>query len=91
MNEKMFLWWVQYRDEEWGMFVIAPTRNKAKVLFLHGDPSTVWGEYTEIRARKWKEADGFKEGYYDQDCPELEALGVRYMTEEEMDEYESVL
>lgn len=39
-----------------------------------------------MRARKIKSADGFQEAVLDDDCKELEALGVRYLTEEELED-----
>ena len=35
-----------------------------------------------------KDCPDTPEGVYDEDCPELEKLGVRYLTEEEMEEQE---
>lgn len=43
------------------------------------------GEYIDIRAYKRREAYGCEPAIYDCDCPELEALGERYMTIEEME------
>ena len=81
----MFLWWVQYDKDEWGCFVIAETRGKAKVMFwryFHDG----WEEYTNIRCYKRKQADGHGPGILDAtDDPLLAELGVRYFTQEEMD------
>ena len=82
-EDKMYLWWMGFTCQEWGSFVIAPTRGRAKALF-----ASYWsgdGEYTDVRGWKVKDAAGFEEGVYDMDCATLEALGERYMTEEEMD------
>ena len=81
----MFLWCVYLEREDWGVYVIAPSRGKAKAIFFRCSPDTC--EYTDIRVQKLKPADGFRERYLDEDCPELEALGVRYMTEDEFYEY----
>lgn len=81
----MFLWWVYLDTVEWGVYITAPSRGRAKSIFWHC--STDACEYTDIKVRKLKSADGFGERFMDMDCPELEALGVRYMTEEEYDEY----
>lgn len=76
----MFLWLCWYANDEWCCYVIAPTRGKAKWLFQN-----YWREgfYTDVRCRKVKEAPGMDQGIYDMDCPELEALGVRYRDETE--------
>ena len=39
-----------------------------------------------VRTQKIKDCPDTPEGVYDEDCPELEKLGVRYLTEEEMEE-----
>ena len=76
----MYLWQCWYANDEWGCYVIAPTRGRAKSLF-----QDYWDEgwYTDVRCRKVKEAPGMDQGIYDMDCPELEALGVRYLEETE--------
>lgn len=79
----MFLWLVRYEGDEWCCFVIAQSRGRAKALF-----QDYWreGEYTEVRCRKVKDATGSEEGVYDVDCPVLEELGVRYLSEKEQEE-----
>lgn len=81
----MFIWNVWYAGDEWCCFVVAHSRGRAKALF-----QDYWreGEYTEVRCRKVKEAPGAEEGVYDVDCPALEELGVRYLSEEELEELE---
>lgn len=76
----MFLWLCWYTNDEWCCYVIAPTRGKAKSLFHN-----YWDEgwYTDVRCCKVKEAHEARQGVYDMDCPELEALGVRYRDETE--------
>lgn len=81
----MFLWWVYLDTVEWGVYITAPSRGRAKTIFWKCSPDTC--EFTDIKVRKLKPADGCSERFMDMDCPELEALGVRYMTEEEYDEY----
>lgn len=81
----MFLWWVYLDTVEWGVYITAPSRGRAKTIFYHCSPD--YFDFTDIRVKKMKPADGFSERFMDMDCPELEALGVRYMTEEEYDEY----
>lgn len=75
----MYLWLCWYANDEWGCYIVAPSRGKAKYLFQE-----YWdeGEFTDVRARKIKEAVGFREAVLDTDCPELEALGVYYLTED---------
>ena len=81
----MFLWLVYLERADWGVYVIAPSRGKAKAIFFRC--TNDYCDYTDIRVQKLKAADGFSERYLDEDCPELEALGVRYMTEDEFYEY----
>lgn len=77
----VFLWIVRYAGDEWCCFVVARSRGRAKALF-----HDYWreGEYTEVRCRKEKAAPETEEGVYDVDCPALEALGVRYLSEAEL-------
>ena len=77
----MFLWLVYLDTVEWGVYVTAPSRGKAKYIFYRCTPD--YCEFTDIKIRKVKPADGHEARYLDMDCPELESLGVRYMTEEE--------
>ena len=81
----MTLYACYYKNCEWCCFVAAPTRGKAKHLFDEWDGH---GGYTDVRAQKIKDCPDTQEGVYDEDCPELEKLGVRYLTEEEMEELE---
>lgn len=81
----MFLWLVYFDTAEWGVYITAPSRGRAKSIFKRYSYED--GEFTDIRVHKLKEADGYGEMFLDMDCPELEALGVRYMTEEEYNEY----
>lgn len=84
----MFLWVCWFSgdsgDDEWCSYVIAPTRGKAKAMFF-GAFDCGWNDYIFVRARKIKPADGFAAKVCDMQCPELDALGVRYLTEEEID------
>lgn len=84
----VYLWTVYYKNEDWCFYVIAPTRGRAKYLFQYYWENDCWGhgEFTDIRLNKVKEADGFREGVYDDDCDVLRELGVRYLTEEEWEE-----
>ena len=78
----MFLWLCWYVNTEWCCYVIAPTRGRAKSLF-----HDYWreGDFVDVRGYKVKEAPDAPQGVYDMDCQELKNLGVRYMTEEEME------
>ena len=80
----MYLWICWFRnDDDWGCYVIAPTRGRAKSLFFkHFNDQWFYVQwYTDVRSQKVKEAQGQQEGIYDVDGPVLEALGVRYRTE----------
>lgn len=75
----MFLWCCWYANEEWCCYAIASSRGRAKSLFQE-----YWkdGEYTDVRCCKVKDASRMKQGVYDMNCTELDALGVRYRDEE---------
>lgn len=80
----MKLYLVYFRDQEWGCYVVAPSRGRAKSLFYE-----YWrwdGEYTDIRCRKLKSVDQKDEKLYDTNCPELEAMGVSFRGLEEEEE-----
>lgn len=80
----MYLWICWFRnDDDWGCYVIAPTRGRAKSMFFkHFKDQWFYVQwYTDVRSQKVKEAPGQQEGIYDMDGPVLEALGVRYRTE----------
>ena len=82
----MFLWlcWYVY-DDEWGCYVIAPTRGRAKSLFNSYWGNICYGEYTDVRTKKIKPADGNEEAVMDTDCDTLAELGVRYRREEDQE------
>lgn len=83
----MFLWFCRFFDnDDWGCYIIAPTRGRAKAMFFGDWGYGGYGEYTDVRAWKIKSADGFQEAVLDDDCKDLEALGVRYLKEEEMED-----
>ena len=81
----MFLWacWFE-NDDEWCCYVIAPTRGKAKAMFFDACDCG-WKDYIDVHAQKVKPAEGFAAKVCDMQCPELDALGVKYLTEEELD------
>ena len=83
---QMFLWLCWFEYEDWCVYVTAPTRGKAKAMVFSHFNDICFLQYTDIHAIKKKAADGYPAKVYDEDCPELEALGYRYMTEEEMEE-----
>lgn len=82
----MYLWLCWYAADEWVRYIIAPNRGRAKSLFHEYWRGTAYGEYTDVRTQKIRSADGYQEAVLDMDCAELEALGVRYLTEEEMED-----
>lgn len=83
---KMFLWLCWLEFDNWCVYVTAPTRGKAKSMVLSHFNDICFLQYTDIHAIKKKVADGYTAKVYEEDCPELEALGYRYMTEEEMED-----
>lgn len=83
---QMFLWLCWLEFEDWCVYVTAPTRGKAKSMVYAAFGDIYFLQYTDIHAIKKKAADGYPAKLYEEDCPELEALGYRYMTEEEMEE-----
>ena len=76
----MTLYAFYYKNCEWCCFVAAPTRGKAKHLFNEWDGP---GWNTDVRTQKVKDCPDTPQGVYDEDCPELEKLGVRYLAEED--------
>lgn len=58
------------------------------VMMIHNPLTVVMGEYIDVRARKVMPADGFTAQVCDVQCPELNALGVRYLTDEEIEALE---
>jgi len=79
----MYLWWVEYYDEEWGCYVIAKTRGKAKLMFgsYFGR-----GEWNDIRSTRLKVANGYAAALLDdEDDPRLAELGVKYVDPDEME------
>ena len=86
----MKVYWCYFvNDDDWGCYVIAPNRGKAKALFLeHSKWSySVYGEYTDVRCRqmmKLPEGTNFWSQVLDSsDDPLLMELGLRYATDEE--------
>ena len=80
----MYLWWVEYYDEEWGCYVIAKTRGKAKLMFgsYFGR-----GEWNDIRSTRLKVANGYAAALLDDaDDPILAELGVGYVDPDEMED-----
>lgn len=84
----VYLWLCYFATvRDWCTYVIAPSRSKAKMMFAD-HWSRDMGEYIDVRARKVKPADGFATQVCDVQCPELTALGVRYLTDEEIEALE---
>lgn len=89
----MFLWKCWFSgDNDWCCYVIAPTRGKAKAMFFDWEKEMIFSwnhdDYVNVRSRKIKPAEGFAAQVCDMQCPELDALGVRYLTQEELDALE---
>lgn len=63
----MFLWWVYLDKDEWGVYVTAPSRGKAKYIFYRCSPDIC--EFTDIKIRKVKPADGHQERYLGSELP----------------------
>lgn len=77
----MFLWLCCYANCEWGCYIIAQTRGRAKSIFNSYWGNICFGEYTDVRATKIKAADGYEEAVLDMDCETLAALDVHYRLE----------
>lgn len=69
----MSLWLCWYVNDEWGCYIIAPTRGRAKSMFNLYWGSICFGEYTDVRATKIKAADEYEEAVLDMDCETLAA------------------
>ena len=84
----MRVYWCYFvNDDEWGCYVIAPTRGKAKSLFLLHTNLLCDGDYTDIRCRQMmklpEETNFWPQVLDDPDDPLLMELGLRYATYEE--------
>lgn len=80
----MYLWWVNYYGEEWGCYVIAKTRGKAKLMFGSYFGT---GEWNDIRSTRLKVANGYAAALLDDaDDPRLKELGVKYVDPDEMED-----
>jgi len=49
---KLKAYWVQIKDDDWGMWIHAETAGKAKKNYLDMDPSVVPGDFTYLRATR---------------------------------------
>ena len=76
------------KNEEWGCFVVAPSRGRAKTLFYNYAKIELgqYVEFTDVRCYKLKIVDQQEEKVYDMDCPELEAMGVHFANEDEWED-----
>lgn len=78
MNLKAF--WVQQRDDNWGIFVHAETAGKAKQVYLNSYPGLDAPEFIDIRAIRQPRLD------YLPFCDEImKALGYELAFEEAYD------
>lgn len=84
----MYLWLCYFAMvRDWCTYVIAPSRTRAKMMFAEHWGHEM-GEYIDVRARKVKPADEFAAQVCDVQCTELNTLGVRYLTDEEVEAWE---
>lgn len=86
----MNLYWVHEKNElSAGVFVFAETRNDAKNQAAQYVGSHWWEcGYFDMRNKRIKKDVGGYPEVCDNDCERLEALGVRYMTEDEINHAE---
>lgn len=84
----MNLYMCWYSNDEWCCYVIAKNRGRAKSIFHNywNNYQTI-EEYTDVRCKKIKEANGYEEGVHDIQDEVLDELGVKYLTEKEMEKY----
>lgn len=85
MKRRMALWYCCYLpDDDWGCYVVADTRGRAKSIFHQRCVSdyTSLRSYTDVRAYRIKDVTILNETIFEEDCPELEALGCRYLNDE---------
>lgn len=84
MVRKMNLYNVSTDFTQYSCFVFANTRNEARTMMV----DYFWDEpYIELKARLIKkDVDGDYE-VCDVDCDRLAKLGIKYLTEEEIEEF----
>lgn len=86
MKRRMALWFCCYLpDDDWGCYVIADTRGRAKAIFHHGYvlDYTRSRSYTDVRAYRLKDVHfSDDEAIFEENCPELAVLGFRYREED---------
>lgn len=85
MKRRMALWFCCYLpDDDWGCYVVADTRGRAKAIFHQWCASdhTSIRCYTDVRAYRLKDVHFSDEAIFDENCPELAALGFRYREED---------
>ena len=74
-------YWCYFKtDSDWGCFVVAPERNKAKYMFLSERLSE--GEYTDVSSRIIQKDVSIPVSVYDDDCKELGKINVKYCNED---------
>ena len=81
----MNLFWVQHADEEWGCYVYADKRGRAKSLF-----SNHWGldrlEFMTIRTSIKKKSVAGDECVCDDNCERLKQDGFKYYNPDSVDQ-----
>lgn len=54
MNDNLKAYWVQEKDAEWGMFIHAESRSKAKSAFIQSYPEIGEPPFVDVRATRAK-------------------------------------
>ena len=81
----MSLWFCCYvPDDDWGCYVVADTRRRAKSIFHRWrvSNSTNYGSYRDVRVYRIKDVPIINKTVFKEDYPELEALRNRYLNDE---------
>lgn len=75
----MNVYWLHCRYSEGGCIVAAETTGKAKAMYARWDGME---NFTEYRASILRHDVVIPKGIYDENCPELEKIGLEYEAEE---------
>lgn len=71
----MNIYFCHHKNEDCGLYVAADTVGKAKALYAKWDGTEVFTEYRGYVMRKDVDVPA---GVYDDNCPDLERLGLVY-------------
>jgi hypothetical protein len=77
----MTLYWCQYYSDEWGLYIIAETRNKARALF-YKDSVFLYacdGAYRDVQCLKMCDAGGYEAATLEPGDSRLAELGCEYL------------